>query len=211
MADWDERYRAGENTDTEPSPLLARFASAAPPGRALDLACGAGRNATYLASLGWRVIATDRSAVAISILKDRAAVYAGSLSAVVADLEDCRFAIEPASFDLICDFFYLQRDLFPKIRGAFARVACLLLRFTCSTTSRMPGPGTPRSCCDRVNCGPSLRIGTCCTIWRARGRGTGGESLSSWRGEDCDSSGSVGRGSSAARREFHGNPVRARA
>lgn len=38
------------------------------------------------------------------------------VDARVADLEAGEFAIEPAGYDLICDFFYLQRDLFPKIR-----------------------------------------------------------------------------------------------
>src|SRR5438067_11196563 len=89
-----------------------------PPGRALDLACGAGRNALYLATLGWQVTAVDSSAVAISILRERAAGLAPgfSVDARVADLEAGGFTIAPASFDLILDFFYLQRDLFPHIR-----------------------------------------------------------------------------------------------
>jgi hypothetical protein len=38
------------------------------------------------------------------------------VDARVADLEAGSFAIEPGAFDLICDFFYLQRNLFPQIR-----------------------------------------------------------------------------------------------
>ncbi len=38
------------------------------------------------------------------------------VDARIADLERHEYRIEPASFDLICDFYYLQRDLFPEIR-----------------------------------------------------------------------------------------------
>ena len=87
-----------------------------PPGRALDLAAGAGRNALYLASLGWSVVAVEASANAIEILRLRSQAASGRIETRVADLETDQFAIEPATYDLICDFFYLQRDLFPKIR-----------------------------------------------------------------------------------------------
>jgi SAM-dependent methyltransferase len=84
-----------------------------PPGRALDIACGAGRNALYLAKLGWQVTAIDASEVAIRHLRKAAPP---TLDARVADLEKHQFAIPAAAYDLICDFFYLQADLFPPIR-----------------------------------------------------------------------------------------------
>jgi SAM-dependent methyltransferase len=85
-----------------------------PPGRALDLACGHGRNALYLAALGWRVTAVDRAAPAIHRLRERAAGL--PIDARVADLERGEFSVEANTYDLVCDFFYLQRDLFPAIR-----------------------------------------------------------------------------------------------
>ena len=39
-----------------------------------------------------------------------------AIDARVADLEAHEFTIEPYAYDLICDFYYLQRDLFPAIR-----------------------------------------------------------------------------------------------
>jgi len=88
-----------------------------PPGRALDLACGAGRHALYLAGLGWDVEAVDSSPTAMRLLRGRAAAAGLRIDTRIADLETGAFAIEPAGYDLICDFFYLQRDLFPQIRG----------------------------------------------------------------------------------------------
>jgi len=113
---WEERFAPGARLNFTPSPLLVEAAELLAPGRALDLACGAGRNAIYLASLGWSVLAVDSSPAALGILRERAAAGGLRIDARQADLEGGEFAIEPASFDLICDFLYLQRNLFPQIR-----------------------------------------------------------------------------------------------
>ena len=63
---WDERYRAeGLVWGGPPNRWVVEELSDAPAGVALDLACGEGRNALWLAAQGWRVIAVDFSAVAI--------------------------------------------------------------------------------------------------------------------------------------------------
>jgi SAM-dependent methyltransferase len=85
-------------------------------GRALDLASGHGRNALYLAGLGWNVVAVDNSRAAIQILRERSAAAQLAVEARAANLETGEFAIEPSGYDLICDFLYLHRDLFPQIR-----------------------------------------------------------------------------------------------
>ena len=114
--DWEQHYAQSETLEVAPSPLLVELAELMPPGRALDLACGAGRNALYLARLGWDVVAVDSSASAVRIVREHAAAAAVSVDARVANLETGDFIIEPSAFDLICDFFYLQRDLFAAIR-----------------------------------------------------------------------------------------------
>jgi tellurite methyltransferase len=111
---WDEHYSNASNLDLTPAPLLVEIADKLTPGRALDLACGGGRNALYLAQLGWSVTAVDASPVAIAAVLARA--HGLPIDARVADLERGEFAIEPGAYDLICDFHYLQRDLFPAIR-----------------------------------------------------------------------------------------------
>jgi SAM-dependent methyltransferase len=105
---WDERYRTAD-PQTDPAPLLIQMASHLRPGSALDLACGTGRNALWLAGRGWEVTAVDGSAVAIEILRRRAP---SNLRTQVADLERGDYRIEAAAWDLILMCRYLQRDLF---------------------------------------------------------------------------------------------------
>jgi tellurite methyltransferase len=113
---WEAHYEQAAEIDFTPAPLLLEAVEMLPPGRALDLASGPGRNALHLTGLGWSVAAVDSSPAAIRILRERAAVSRLRIETHVADLEAGAFVIEPGAFDLICDFFYLQRDLFPRIK-----------------------------------------------------------------------------------------------
>jgi SAM-dependent methyltransferase len=112
--DWDRHYTETPDRDSPPEALLVQAVEMLPPGDALDLACGAGRNAIYLARLGWRVTAVDSSPAAIRRLRERAGTL--EIDSRVADLERREFAIQADRYDLIGDFYYLQRDLFPQIR-----------------------------------------------------------------------------------------------
>jgi tellurite methyltransferase len=118
MPDWDQRYRSGEHGMIAPSPLLIKAIEHLQPGHALDIACGVGRHAIYLAEHGWQVTAVDSSRVGVEVLRQRASEAALSIDARVADLEKGEFQIESATYDLICDLYYLQRDLFPAIQSA---------------------------------------------------------------------------------------------
>lgn len=117
LASWEQRYRAQEEASApSPSSVLVEAASSLPPGRALDLACGAGRNALWLAQHGWSVTAVDGSPTAIELLRQRAGDL--SIATKIADLEDPSFTIAPASYDLIAICYYLERNLFePAKRG----------------------------------------------------------------------------------------------
>ena len=104
-----------------PSPLLVETAGKLNPGRALDLACGDGRNAFWLAEHGWEVTAVDRSSIVIP-----------SVETHVADLEKHEFPIGEANWDLIVVCLYFQRDLFESIKcglkpGGVALVIVLLM------------------------------------------------------------------------------------
>jgi tellurite methyltransferase len=138
IEDWNERYRSGsraaEDLNAAPTPLLVEMAKrlaqaqpltgAQPALCALDLACGTGRNALWLAKHGWNVTAVDAAPSAIAILRDRAAhgaLTAGmapgmaprlALDARVADLSRGEFQILPAAWDLMAICYYLQRSLF---------------------------------------------------------------------------------------------------
>src|SRR5436309_2322736 len=113
---WDERYRRGEHLGDSPAPLVVKAVEKLHPGRALDLACGVGRHALFLAERGWRVVAVDASRVAIEIVRKQARERGLDVDGRVADLDKHEFEMQPRSFDLICDCYYLQRDLFPAIR-----------------------------------------------------------------------------------------------
>jgi len=117
IAEWNERYRVGEQVFRTPAPLVARFSEELAPGMALDIACGPGRNALYLAEHGWRVTAVDGSPLAIDLLKERARAKSLAIDARVADLERDDFAIQPEAYDLICDCYYLQRELIPPLKA----------------------------------------------------------------------------------------------
>lgn len=114
---WDERYASGRYSSAEPHKLLIDLAHKLPPGRALDLACGPGRHAVFLAENGWEVTAVDNSGVGIEIARDRARENGLEIDFRTVDLEAGEFEIEPGAYDLICDFYYLQRDLFPAMKA----------------------------------------------------------------------------------------------
>jgi tellurite methyltransferase len=102
----------------DPTPVLVETASRLPPGRALDLACGAGRNALWLAQRGWNVVAVDNSPTAIETLRLRALQLGVAVETRIADLDKASYTIEPAHWDLIALCYYLQRNLFePCKRG----------------------------------------------------------------------------------------------
>ena len=90
------------------------------PGKALDLASGAGRNALWLAEHGWDVTAVDGAETAIDILRSRAIELGAQVNAVVADLERNEFEIHPFRWDLIAILYYLQRNLFEPAKCGVA-------------------------------------------------------------------------------------------
>src|SRR5260370_30952578 len=121
IEEWDARYRSGERAAEDlfaaPTPLLVQAAAKLEPGTALDIACGTGRNAIWLAEHGWKVTAVDGAPTAIDILNQRARERGLDIRSHVADLESGDFKIEPAAFDLISKCYYLRRSLIPALRA----------------------------------------------------------------------------------------------
>jgi tellurite methyltransferase len=119
IAGWDEKYRAGDRgKEDAPTILIVEIAEKLAPGTAIDLACGAGRNSLYLAEQGWTVTAVDGSETAVELVQRRSAVRGLKVHTKVADLTDPNFTLLPDAFDLILIAYYLQRDLFAKVRAA---------------------------------------------------------------------------------------------
>lgn len=144
IQEWNLRYRTGERVkddiDAAPTPLLKRLVEDLVPGTAVDLACGAGRNALYLAKLGWSVTAIDGAAAAIEILRSRAAEQDVGIQAVVADLQDPSFVIQADAWDLIAVCYYLQRDLFRAIRRGVRTGGIVLVIVHIAERGETPSP-----------------------------------------------------------------------
>jgi SAM-dependent methyltransferase len=98
--DWDERHADPERRYSGgPSEVLVAEMSALPPGFALDLACGQGRHAIWLATHGWHVTAVDFSAVALDKGRELARQDGVACEWVAADLME--YAPVPKAYDLV--------------------------------------------------------------------------------------------------------------
>jgi tellurite methyltransferase len=127
---WDERYRSrerrAEDFDTRPTPLLIKTARQLKVGKALDLACGTGRNALWLAKQGWNVTAIDAAPAAIESLQHRASKLGVNVDARQADLERGEYHIEHSHWHLVAICYYLQRSLFEPAKAGIVPGGILL-------------------------------------------------------------------------------------
>jgi SAM-dependent methyltransferase len=104
--DWDRRYAGSELLWTErPNRFLVAEIADLAPGRALDLACGEGRNAVWLAEQGWRVTGIDFSEVAVGKAHRLAALRGVEVDWIADDL--LRYEFPAATCDLVI-MLYLQ-------------------------------------------------------------------------------------------------------
>ena len=112
---WEDRYRRrGRVWSGRPNPVLVDLVGSLRPGTALDLGCGEGGDAIWLARQGWRVSAVDVSATALS----RAA--AAATTAGVADRIDFRqhdlaVTLLSGAFDLVSAQYLHSPVEFPRV------------------------------------------------------------------------------------------------
>lgn len=121
---WNGRYAAGEYGERSwPSDFLTESMERLPRGRALDLACGLGRNARFLAENGWQVDAVDVSDVALR--KAEALAPNADIRWIACDLE--RGYTPPADYDLVVNVRYVNLPLLTNIRSALRLGGALLV------------------------------------------------------------------------------------
>lgn len=140
IAGWENMYRSGERgAEDHPTALLVETLESRTPGKAIDLACGTGRNALYLAAHGWDVTAIDGSAEAIDTLERRAEAAQLHVKTKIADLQSGSYTLLPDSFDLVLIAYYLQRDLFAQVKTAVRANGIAI------AIAHIPEPGEPLS------------------------------------------------------------------
>ncbi len=144
---WDERYRAGAFADRlHPSALLQRWMHRLPHGRALDLACGAGRNALFLARNGFEVTGVDISSEGLKRARASARAEGLVIDWQRQDLDDgLRVAHE---FEVVCLFRYLNRKLLRGLAGLLAPGGMLVVEEhlavdPASLQAPLAGPSNP--------------------------------------------------------------------
>lgn len=139
---WEKRYREGAyRARTYPSEFLVEWLPKLPRGRALDVACGAGRNALCLAEAGYEVDAMDISAVALGRLRDAAAERGLAVNAIEADLET---APPPAGpYDLIVMVRYVNADLIRGVPLILSDGGCFVCEEHLETDEDVVGPSDP--------------------------------------------------------------------
>jgi SAM-dependent methyltransferase len=139
---WDARYRDGAYEGrTHPTALLATWLPDFTRGRALDVACGAGRNSLYLAANGFEVTALDISSVALDRGRRAAAERGLAVDWQCADLDaDPERVLPPGRFDLIVWARYVHKTLMPYLIARLAPGGALLCEQHLITDEPVAGP-----------------------------------------------------------------------
>ncbi|MDQ3643817.1 MAG: class I SAM-dependent methyltransferase [Actinomycetota bacterium] len=113
---WESHYGARERVwSGRPNPVLVDVAASLPAGTALDLGCGEGADAVWLAGLGWRVTAVDVSSIALSRASAHAAT-AGVGAHIDFQRHDLAHSSPPGVFDLVNAQYLLSPVEFPRDR-----------------------------------------------------------------------------------------------
>lgn len=139
---WNSRWREKADDAWEPDPWLLKVRPLLPGGRALDIACGRGRNALYLAELGWTVTGVDVSEEALAQLAAEATRRNLKIETRQVDLEETP-QLTGDTFDLVIDLFYLHRPLLPSLRQSVRPGGVAVLRTFSQAGSFPGGPENP--------------------------------------------------------------------
>lgn len=137
--EWEHRWTTGDyRSRNEPTALVSAWAWRLPKGRAMDLACGNGRNAIHLAELGFTVDAVDIAPAAVNLAQDDAQARGMVVHFVQADLDE--YPLPTETYDLITTSFYMNRELIPKIKDALKPGGFVLYEQHCRTDHDVSGP-----------------------------------------------------------------------
>jgi len=112
---WDERFKEKKFAlGKRANAFLRTHIGLLPRGKALDIATGEGRNAVFLAQHGFDVDGVDISGIGLKKVEKLAREVEVKIQTVLADLNT--YPIERGRYDLIANFYFLDRSLIPKIK-----------------------------------------------------------------------------------------------
>ncbi len=113
--EWEEHYLEPERSELQPpDTLLTENRKLLTGGTALDIAMGSGRNALFLAECGYQVTGIDRAESAVQLTQQTAHKRGLTLETITADMLDVDLGTD--RFDLISNFYFLERELIPRIK-----------------------------------------------------------------------------------------------
>ncbi|HEX4067195.1 MAG TPA: methyltransferase domain-containing protein [Acidobacteriaceae bacterium] len=140
---WNAKFLAGEAQKTEPNQRVVEACSGLTPGRALDLAGGAGRHAIWLAQRGWQATLADVADEGLAVAQRRAEAHGIAVVPEGSEAQSARsgsitlrreeaaetvaWARSAHRFDLIVAVRVLLRDLFDELPGLLAPNGLLVM------------------------------------------------------------------------------------
>jgi SAM-dependent methyltransferase len=140
---WDERYATEGVRSTEPAAFLVEIADYFPAGsQILDVGGGSGRNAIWLGKRGHQVTIADVSAEGLAIAKQAASEARVEVATILMDFDNDPFP--PGPWDVIVDFHFIKRHLFPVFYAALRPGGLLVFcRATLRNLERNDRPPRP--------------------------------------------------------------------
>jgi len=137
---WDDIYRQREDLIPDPADMLLQYAHLLPAkGKALDLACGLGGNAFFMAEHGLHVDAWDISAVAVDRINNHP--QTNQIHASVVDINSTSLPTE--HYDVIAVSRFLNRDIAPQLAAALKPNGLLFYQTFTLKKAHEGGPKNP--------------------------------------------------------------------
>jgi len=137
---WNQRYAEDDYHKNNPVTLVENWLPELPVGRALDLACGAGRNSLLLARAGNQVDAIDISREGLALARQKAEEQGLSINWIEQDLDrPYPFA---ANYDLIVIMWFVDLELITRLCGCLASGGYLLCEEHLITNQEVIGPAS---------------------------------------------------------------------
>lgn len=139
---WERRYATGDyRPRMDPAPFLVEWLDRLPPGKALDVACGAGRNAMCLADAGYDVEAFDISRTAIERARLESEARGLRVDWRVVDIDAVDLGEQ--RFDLITVIRFMNRSFWPRLMTALRPGGAILVEHHLRTDRQVSGPLEP--------------------------------------------------------------------